>query len=553
MDLIEAMEEMEQLAKQPPAPAHVQQHQLYAAHRPVTCAPVASPESGASWDFVLQQVAFVQTRLKALWQLKSRNESGVQVPSSWVLSKLLRLIEEYPDGVTEAIVVTELMTLLQRKVYVSSGASASSKKIRNVDDITRVLSEMEDSNDAVAAKLVCYDGYKLSLDAQSSVSLELEMYLHQRFRSCAAFLGSQPQFHSKSGVGFPFQSGRSFVFTNAKVMERKDIGASSASGGEESKSRESQEEIYYLLPTQYLALHLNASSALDQMFARQAINLGRLDQLAAMQDQAILQQLVVNVKILDIGAIRPSQTPLHIYRQVVFLGEVSNVPAGSISSTQRVAQASHVMILWDDQVALSRLFHVGDELSIFQPYIHICEPHDTEIVHIFSEYSSQQRCMFYLEYGSATVLFLNSQSKKPSSRNANGSSDDVVARRESEVQAFQESELPPLRYEDIKHEWLNFSVYGHVSSIRVSHGTPLMAAYFYSYYDPKTNTAPQQNSRATASASTATPTLDRAIVSKFYLVVLLEIYNASSQQTLAVEVTGGNALKALPSSDSKGT
>ncbi|KAF1335898.1 Asc-type amino acid transporter 1, partial [Globisporangium splendens] len=251
------------------------------------------------------------------------------------------------------------------------------------------------------------------------------------------------------------------------------------------------------------------------------------------------------MKILDIGAIRPSQTPLHIYRQVIFLGDVTNAPAGSISSTQRVAQASHVMILWDDQVVLSRLFHIGDELSIFQPYIHICEPHATEIVHIFNEYSSQQRCIFYLEYGSATVLFLNPQSKEPSSRNANGNSDDAVARRESEVQAFRESELPPLRYEEIKHEWLNFSVYGHVSSIRVTHGTPLMAAYFYSYYDPKTNTAAQQDPRATASASAAAPTLDRAIVSKFYLVVLLEIYNASSKQTLAVEVTGGNVLKAL--------
>ncbi|KAF1335848.1 Protein involved in dna replication, partial [Globisporangium splendens] len=289
---------MEQLAQQ------------HSAHRPLARASVASPESGASWDFLLQQVAFVQTRLKALWQLKSSNASGIQVPFSWVLSKvralriaysLLRLIEEYPDGVTEAIIVTELMMLLQRKVNASNGDNASSKKILNADDIARVLSEMEDSNDAVPAKLVRYDGYKLSLDTQSSVTLQLEMYLHQRFRSCAAFLGSQPQFHSKSGAGFPFQSGRSFVFTNAKVMERKDIGTSSANGVEETKSRDAQEETYYLLPTQYLALHLDASNALDQVFARQSINLGRLDQLAAMQDQAILQQLVVKVKACSVS------------------------------------------------------------------------------------------------------------------------------------------------------------------------------------------------------------------------------------------------------------
>lgn len=233
---------------------------------------------------------------------------------------------------------------------------------------------------------------------------------------------------------------------------------------------------------------------------------------------------------------RPSQTPLHIHRQVIFLGDATATTDQSISSTQRLAQASHVMILWDEQVALSRLFQIGDELAIFQPYVHVCEAQDTEIRRIFSEYSSQQRCLFYLEYGSATVFFVTPQNKASM---GNGDTSDASV-RDRELTRFIESEQPPLRYEDVRHEWLNFSLYGHVKSIRVSHGIPLMAAYFHSYYDPKTN-GNFQDSRSGGPA----PTLDRAIVSKFYLVVLLQIYNAVSQQTLAVEVTGENALKAL--------
>lgn len=243
---------------------------------------------------------------------------------------------------------------------------------------------------------------------------------------------------------------------------------------------------------------------------------------------------------------RPSQTPLHIHRQVIFLGDAASAieqgPSNNlstISSTQRLAQVSHVMILWDEQVALSRLFQVGDELAISQPYVHVCDAQDTEILRIFSEYSSQQRCAFYLEYGSATVFFVTPQSAAAAASLGNSNTIEASV-RDRELQQFIESEQPPLKYENIRHEWLNFSLYSHVKSIRVSHGIPLMAAYFYSYYDPKTNGS-FQDSRS----GTPVPTLDRAIVSKFYLVVLLQLYNAVSQQTLTVEVTGENALKAL--------
>lgn len=260
--------------------------------------------------------------------------------------------------------------------------------------------------------------------------------------------------------------------------------------------------------------------------------------------------------MLDIGAVRPSQTPLHIHRQVLFLGDVGGGSPAVVSSTgaqPRLMHASHVMILWDEQVALSRLFHVGDELLIYQPYIHVCDDHDTEIVHVFSEYASQQRCAFYLEYGSATVFFVTPSTAPSAPIGASLSGPSV-----SPLQRFTDSDHPPLAYEAIEHDFVNFALYGHVRSIRVSHGIPLMAAYFYAYYDPKTNGGSSLSSHslstrlaaggagaAAGGCSALPPTLDRAIVSRYYLVVLLELYNAVAKQTLAVEVTGENALKAL--------
>lgn len=93
---------------------------------------------------------------------------------------------------------------------------------------------------------------------------------------------------------FPFQRDRTIVFTNAKLMERRDV-----SGGVGSRAQaDGSSPSYSLLPTQYLALHLDiAGNALDRVFAKQSIGLGRLDQFVGMQDPVILQQLVVRVKV----------------------------------------------------------------------------------------------------------------------------------------------------------------------------------------------------------------------------------------------------------------
>lgn len=234
--------------------------------------------------------------------------------------------------------------------------------------------------------------------------------------------------------------------------------------------------------------------------------------------------------MLDIGAIRACKTPLHVQRQVVLLGGEA-YDTGGLTASQWRAQASHMMVLWDDQVALSRLFHVGDTVVLFHPFVHVCDATDTELYHIFSEYSSQQNCQYYFEYGTATVLFslpVQPLKPEPERRVDLGSST-----------AYRDRERSVATLSDIRPGWIEFALSALVLDAKVSHGVPLLAAYFHSYYDPKTKQMTGERGRQAA------PTLDRAIVSKYYLVTIVYLYLPGSNQVLAVEVTGSSAQTAL--------
>ncbi|KAF1786337.1 Rhodanese-like domain [Phytophthora cactorum] len=323
---------------------------------------------------------------------------------------------------------------------------------------------------------------------------------------------------------FPFQPAREIAFTNAKLLERKEVGI--ATTAERDRVR------FTLLPTAFLTARLDEARPLDRRLLADCINLSQVDQLVGgAQDSTVIQQLMLKAKVLDIGAIRPCQTPLYVHRQVILLGEVdqTRVPAGATPNTQRMTQGLHLIVLWDDQVALSRLFRVGDTLSIFHPFVHVCGQHDAEILHILNEYSSQKRLVYYFEYGSATVLFC-----KPCRV------DTVKTATPALGQGHNEMERPFARLEEIKPGWNNFSLYAHVRGIKVSHGIPLLAAFFYAYYDPKTNQPSDTNAKLQPP-----PPLDRSIVSKYYLVVMLQVYIASSKRLLTIEITGENALAAL--------
>lgn len=94
-----------------------------------------------------------------------------------------------------------------------------------------------------------------------------------------------------SAGGFPFERDRTVVFTNARALERRDVGDAATA--------------FALLPTQFLAVHLDAATNVrDKVLKSESIGLGRLDQFVAMQDQTILHQLLVTVKVRCLGLSR---------------------------------------------------------------------------------------------------------------------------------------------------------------------------------------------------------------------------------------------------------
>ncbi|OWZ11060.1 Protein involved in DNA replication [Phytophthora megakarya] len=496
--------------------------------RPANARPGLSATSQQDLDFVERQVSFVQQKLREVWQRKRGKDADVpRIPFYWVFSKLLRLIEEYPAGLTEAVVVTEVAKLLKQKeagdIEKEAGGPRKKRKIRDAEDMGDFLAEGD--QEALQATITGYSNNRLTIEMENATDVVAHMYLHQRFRSCVDFLHHQLQHQATSGDTFPFQTAREITFTNAKLLERKEVDTAQTNG-------ENNRIKFTLLPTAFLTARLDEARPLDRKLLADSVSLSQVDQLVAgANDPTAIQQLILKAKVLDIGAIRPCQTPLYVRRQVILLGEVdqtsSRVSAGATPNTQRMTQGLHLMVLWDDQVALSRLFRVGDTLSIFHPFVHVRGQHDAEILHILNEYSSQQRLMYYFEYGSATVLFC-----KPC-RAATTSSPTPSA----VDQGNREVERP---LEDIKPGWHNFSMYAHVRSVKVSHGIPLLAAFFYAYYDPKTNQTGSTNAN-----NQPPPPLDRTIVSKYYLVVILQVYIAASKCLMTIEVTGENALAAL--------
>ncbi|RQM13097.1 hypothetical protein DD237_002935 [Peronospora effusa] len=484
MDLLDAIEELEE-------PTNA----LHSVHQ--------------TFDFVERQVLFVQQKLRDFWRKKhDRSADRPCIPFYWVFSKLLRLIEEYPAGLTEAVIITELTKLLKQKEDEHSekktGTLLKKRKIQHVEAMEDLL--FEDKQEVLHAKVIDYGNHRLTLEMENVT--DVTIYID---------------------ATFPFQTGCEVLFTNAKLLERKEVDR-------RLMDEENHRVKFTLLPTAFLTIRLDEDRMLDRKLLADAISLSQVNQLVGeVQDPTVIQLLMPTAKVLDIGAIRPCQTPLYVHRQVILLGEVdptnTRVPGGAAPNTQRLTQGLHLMVLWDDQVALSRLFCVGDTLTIFHPFVHVCDQHDTEILHVLNEYSSQQRLTYYFEYGSATVLF--SKSCRVSAMN-NSTKTSAILQEHSEM------ERPLSHLDEIKPGWHDFSLYAHVRSIKVSHGIPLLAAFFYAYYDPKTNQPGAMNAKMLLP-----PPLDHTIVSRYYLVVMLQVYIASSKRLLTIEVTGENALAAL--------
>ena len=129
-------------------------------------------------DFIEHQVLCVQEKLRELWLRKRGGRVQIVpcIPFYWVFSNVLRLIEEYPDGLTQAVVLTEMSKLLEHKVARDTDQEASvrkKRKFRDIKDLEDFFAENE--QEAMQAKVLSYGNHRLTLEMTDSYDVVIHM------------------------------------------------------------------------------------------------------------------------------------------------------------------------------------------------------------------------------------------------------------------------------------------------------------------------------------------------------------------------------------------
>lgn len=88
--------------------------------------------------------------------------------------QLLRLLEAYPDGVTEAVVLTELTARLDDRVYRGDADNAlGGRRIQDADALSEFLSGME--GDALSGRAIGVDRQRLCIEVDQADKLAVDM------------------------------------------------------------------------------------------------------------------------------------------------------------------------------------------------------------------------------------------------------------------------------------------------------------------------------------------------------------------------------------------
>ena len=119
-------------------------------------------------DLVMRHVLLVQEKLRDVWLRKcgERVQRIPWIPFEWVFSNVLRLLEEYPGGVTLAVLLTELAKSLEQKLArdadQEAGALCKTRKFRDTKDVEDFL--VENEQEALQAKVVSYEAHRMTIE-----------------------------------------------------------------------------------------------------------------------------------------------------------------------------------------------------------------------------------------------------------------------------------------------------------------------------------------------------------------------------------------------------
>ncbi|CAK4130583.1 unnamed protein product [Aphanomyces euteiches] len=411
------------------------------------------------------------------------------IPEHWVLGTLLQLFQEYPNGITQAIALTELVVRWKQQQHKTHRSNAWN----DTDVLCMAIQQF------IAKKQVVVVNETLdpSMDGRSNVSTrdptddtiqDIHLFIHQRFHR---YLPQTPT------ILHPFNPKRKLLVTGLRSLQRRQ-----------------PREFVECLPTDTMLLILDpVNDPWDQSLLQSTAcvsTLASLDQIPS--DQWHIQLL--RMKIVAVDPVRSCVSSINAIRRQTIIVEGST-------------NLSFLFVLWDHQTNLALALQPGDTLVIDCPYLNLRDGNNLEHRALFDE-SPGHVTQLFMEYGSSTILFVI-----PAARLT-----DVVTQRSvtfeapiDEVSKFADLARYPLALDewvDLPVNCFNAAFLGLVADMHVGHSSPLKHHVLTTYLSAASGTASQTG--ALASDTTVVLTL-RSLKPPFPL--------------LSIEITGRSQVEAI--------
>eukprot|EP00794_Sanderia_malayensis_P017639 gene17639-19394_t len=295
----------------------------------------------------LEAVDSISDALLEYRQVNSKNAF------SWssICKNILRILKNYPTGITKPVLLSELLLISNRPKHSLSKNVAVSLQDQKLVTFKRILDIFETNQVELNSVLECFIKERVELEgshtfiaklAESNKLIDtdakcIEMYLHQKIKCCEEIFNDHP-----------------VLMTGLRLHKLENKG------------------IYRLLPTEFIVPVLNYDKDKDFIEAKFSTTIEGIHENDEIPHYA--KNILVTIK--EICPLETVHFPFRdsVHRSVVIL---SDRAANEIK-----------LYLWDEKIFFVNLFNQGDTLLIEEPFL-VNENGDLR-----------------LEYGPATVFYI---------------------------------------------------------------------------------------------------------------------------------------------------
>ncbi|EQC37239.1 hypothetical protein SDRG_05464 [Saprolegnia diclina VS20] len=370
-----------------------------------------------------------------------RRPKDRDVSIHWVARNLLALLQEYPDGLTRPVALTELMVryLQSHSERVIAGDRSSETDVQVAE-----LRQLIAARHTLVLDMLTL--HAASQEDETRARAETHMFIHQRFER---FFSNDP------ATPHPFNLKRKLWLTNLRRLQSTN----------DTKLRR-------YLPTDFMVFELSLRDAWDKTFSDDARCITTLLQWQQMPPDMMHQQRF-RLKVVDVLAARPCVASGALRRQTILVSPIAS------------PTPSFLFVLWDQQTLLSQLLQPGDHLLIDCPFLlSVDAQHSPEHRAILDEVPPHSRVYPHiaLEYGSSTVLF-RTPAVVQRDIILTQSNETLDIPKEETTKFANLSQYPyPLQLNQLASRCVNASFLGLVVDVKVSAASPLLASFCATYY-----------------------------------------------------------------------